>query len=103
MDSTMVHQIGDMAIKLGVEARTALVWWFLCRFAIHMLWAGVVSVVAWRADSDCSAASAVASSCSASQATRASSVRAMTSSSAPAGRSSRSSPPRTNAEHPQRD
>lgn len=42
MDSTVVHQITDLAKNLGVQARTAFVWWILLRFGINALWAGVV-------------------------------------------------------------
>jgi hypothetical protein len=42
MDSTLVVQLTHLAGQLGMEARTVLIWWFLSRFGVHVLWAGVV-------------------------------------------------------------
>ena len=48
MDSTLVHQITDLASRLGMEARTVFVWWLLSKFCIHALWAGVLLLVVMR-------------------------------------------------------
>ena len=42
MDSTFVHQIPEMVSTLGGQARFVLVWYFMLKFGVHLLWAAVV-------------------------------------------------------------
>lgn len=49
MDSTFFHQLPTMVTTLGAQARFVLVWYFLLKFGIQILWAGVVLLVVHRA------------------------------------------------------
>ncbi len=48
MDSTVVSQLTDLAARLGTQAKTVFVWWFVLKSCAELLRYAALLVLGWR-------------------------------------------------------